>query len=358
VKENGGVPSTRLIVALGVVALAVSAFGASSGGTTPTLTGARCGSGATPAVVAGKPVCLLRGQKCSKRLDRQYHRYGFHCHTGHLAIGRKPLDIWRRKVDVGGHRLAISCRGRGSPTVVLESGAGVPSASAWTLLEHVVAKTTRVCSYDRAGVGQSEARRSPGPVPAERVVEELHRLLARAGVRPPYVLGGWSLGGFFTRLYTKRYPDDVAGLVGIDGTPIGLPGESWLNQPGRPRIDLIGGPSLPDSYYLAAAGAELAGSPELGALPLVLLTRGREPGAPAEFEALWLKWQKQVARLSTSSILVRVAKAGHGIQLDAPNLTAEAFRQVIAAVRARASLPACAATPIPRMGGTCLDPTG
>jgi pimeloyl-ACP methyl ester carboxylesterase len=357
--ENGHVSITRLLVALGLVALVISAIGASSAGTTPTLAEARCRSGTTPAVIAGKSVCLRRGQKCLKRLDRQYHRYGFHCHSGRLTrpIKPKPPEIFRRKVDVGGHRLAISCRGKGSPTVLLESGAGVPSATAWILLEPIVAKTTRVCSYDRAGLGQSEPRRPPGPVLAARVVDELHRLLAGAGISPPYVLGGWSLGGFFNRLYTKRYPAEVVGLVGVDGTPIGLPGESWLNPPGQPPIDLIGGPGLPDSYYLAAAGAELAASPDLGARPLVLLTHGREAGAPAEFEALWLKWQKQVALLSTSSILVRVDKAGHGIQRDAPNLTAEAFRQVIAAVRARASLPACAATPIPRMGGTCLDPT-
>jgi hypothetical protein len=70
-----------------------------------------------------------------------------------------------------------------------------------------------------------------------------------------------------------------------------------------------------------------------------------------------LKWQKQVALLSRSSILVRAENAGHGIQIDAPDLTVEAFRRVIAAVRAGTPLPACTATPLPRLGGTCLDPT-
>ena len=247
--------------------------------------------------------------------------------------------------------------GTGSPTVVLESGAGW-GASAWFLLQPRVAKTTRVCSYDRAGLEASDDRQPPGPVPAAKVVEELHTLLARAGVSPPYVLGGWSLGGFFNRLYAKRYPAEVLGLVLVDGTPIGLPGNEWLNPPGQPPIDLIGGKVFPDSFYLAAAGAELAASPDLGARPLVLLTHGNgPPGAPADFEALWSKWQKQVARLSTSSILVRAENAGHGIQIDAPDLTAEAFRRVIAAVRAGTPLPACAATPLPRLGGTCLDPT-
>ncbi len=78
-----------------------------------------------------------------------------------------------------------------------------------------------------------------------------------------------------------------------------------------------------------------------------MLTHGRSDGLPDDFEALWTIWQKRVALLSTSSILVRVDFAGHGIQLEAPDLTAEAFRQVIQAVRAGAPLPACAATPLP-----------
>lgn len=90
--------------------------------------------------------------------------------------------------------------------------------------------------------------------------------------------------------------------------------------------------------------------------PLVVLTRG-QPDASADLEALWLTLQKQVARLATSSILVRADRSGHAIQQQQPGLTAEAVRQVIAAARANASLPACAATPLPRLGGTCVDPT-
>jgi hypothetical protein len=182
-------------------------------------------------------------------------------------------------------------------------------------------------------------------VPATRVVEELHALLSGAGIASPYVLGGWSFGGFFVRLYTKRYPGEVVGLVSVDGTPAGLP-------PGRPDIDLVQGDR--ESFFMAAADAELAGLPDLGARPLVVLTRGRGE-APADQEALWLRLQKQLARLSTSSILARANEAGHAIQFQAPGLTAEAFRQVIAAARTQSPLPPCASTPLPRLGATCLD---
>jgi D-alanyl-D-alanine carboxypeptidase len=313
-----------------------------------------CSAGGVPARIEGKRTCLKVGQRCKRALDRRYHWYGFHCHDGRLSQTPKPPAPVFTSVDVGGHELWIACRGSGSPTVVLENGLGT-SSSDWYPVESRLALTTRVCSYDRTGM----TRPSPGaaPVPAGQVVEELHALLTGAGISPPYVLGGWSLGGFFSRLYTKRYPDEVAGLVGVDGTPIGLPGNEWLNPPGGPGLDLIGAPPGPESFYVAAAGDELAAEPGLGARPLVLLTHGRSEGAPPGFEALWSKWQKQLALLSTSSTLARADRSGHAILLEQPDLTTEAFRQVITAVRARAPLRACAATPLPRLGATCLDPS-
>jgi pimeloyl-ACP methyl ester carboxylesterase len=313
----------------------------------------RCAKGSVAAKIAGRSACLKTGQKCKRALDRHYHRYGFHCHGGRLT----KTVAFSRMIDVGGFRLAIYCRGTGSPTVVLESGGGRSSA-AWLGLEPVLARTTRVCSYDRAGLGNSDARVPPEPVQAAKVIEELHTLLRAAGISPPYVLGGWSLGGFFNRLYTKRYPDEVVGLVAVDGTPIGLPGEpSWMKPPGQPPIDLIVGPGFPDSYYYVAADAELAAAPGLGARPVVLLTHGLTGGLPDDFEALWVKWQKQVAVLSSSSMLVRAEYAGHAIQSQAADLTAEAFRLVVAAVRAKRPLAACSATRLPLLFGTCLDPT-
>ena len=80
---------SRLRVALGLAALLTLAV-ASGAGSTPQAKHARCASGAVPAVIGDKSVCLRRGQKCVKRLDRQYHRHGFHCHSGRLEGGSKP----------------------------------------------------------------------------------------------------------------------------------------------------------------------------------------------------------------------------------------------------------------------------
>lgn len=116
-------------------------------------------------------------------------------------------------VDVGGRRLNIICSGTGSPTVILEAGL-VADSAAWRLVQPAISRHTRVCSYDRAGLGFSDPAGPPRDAAA--IVDDLHALLQRARISPPYVLAGWSSGGLYTRLYQYRYPNDVVGLVEVD----------------------------------------------------------------------------------------------------------------------------------------------
>src|SRR5262249_39815549 len=122
-----------------------------------------------------------------------------------------------KKVDVGGYKLAIECYGTGSPTIVLDSGFSTPR-SAWYWVRPRLQRTTRVCSYDRAGLGESGSRPSTIRPTTGEIMGELHTLLQRAGLTPPYVLGGWSIGGFDVRYYQHLYPAQIAGLVLVDGT--------------------------------------------------------------------------------------------------------------------------------------------
>jgi pimeloyl-ACP methyl ester carboxylesterase len=103
--------------------------------------------------------------------------------------------------------------GSGSPTVILEAAADMMSAD-WGWVQPDIATRTRVCAYDRAGMGWSEA----GPLPrdARHVAHELHTLLTKANIPRPYVLVGHSAGGLYVRLYAALYPTDVAGLVLVD----------------------------------------------------------------------------------------------------------------------------------------------
>ncbi|MBV9270960.1 MAG: alpha/beta hydrolase, partial [Candidatus Eremiobacteraeota bacterium] len=119
----------------------------------------------------------------------------------------------QRMVDIGGRRLNIYCTGSGSPTVILDSGLG-GSTEVWYKVQGPISRRTRVCSYDRAGMGFSDGtttKRDPNAV-----VSDLHTLLHRAEIKPPYVLVGHSIAGLYEPLYADRYPTEVAGMVLVD----------------------------------------------------------------------------------------------------------------------------------------------
>jgi pimeloyl-ACP methyl ester carboxylesterase len=118
-------------------------------------------------------------------------------------------------VDVGGYSLHINCVGQGSPTVVLDGGSGEMSAD-WVLVQREVSDTTRVCAYDRAGMGWSEM--GPEPRDAKQISSELHALLEGANIDGPCVLVGHSFGGLYMQTYAARYPDEVAGVTLVDSS--------------------------------------------------------------------------------------------------------------------------------------------
>jgi pimeloyl-ACP methyl ester carboxylesterase len=118
-------------------------------------------------------------------------------------------------VDIGGYRLHLSCTGDGAPAVILDTGLG-GSGAGWGFVQPDVARFTRVCSYDRAGMGYSD----PGPSPrtARRIASELAELLARSGITGPVVLVGASIAGFNVRVFASDHPDRAAGLVLVDAS--------------------------------------------------------------------------------------------------------------------------------------------
>lgn len=128
-----------------------------------------------------------------------------------------------RLIDIGGYRLHLLTHGEGSPTVVMDSG--LPgTVLSWGEVQPQVASFARTCSYDRPGLGWSEA--GPEPRTVRRIVTELHSLLTRAGIGPPYILVGHSFGGLTARLFTSTYPDEVVGLVLVD--PVHP--QDWLEE--------------------------------------------------------------------------------------------------------------------------------
>ena len=276
-----------------------------------------------------------------------------------------------RMFDVGGHRLHLNCTGESPQTVLLESGLG-GGALDWSSVQPEVTKFARVCSYDRAGAVWSEA--GPSPRDAAQVVKELHTLLGSAGLRPPYVLVGHSLGGLYVQLYASRYPEEVAGVVLVDSTHEG----QWLREELPPvppyyaplmkaaapvgvvRLTLkFNRPSenIPEALAAELAAlysrtghvysvadelenmsksmAEVRESPmRLGGKPLVVLTRGRpQPSSSPEeserAERAWRELQTDLAGRSSAAKHVIAENSGHYIQFDEPGLVIDSIRQVL-----------------------------
>ena len=132
------------------------------------------------------------------------------------SLDRRMYVAPGQLVDVGGHRLHLNCAGLGSPSVILESGLG-ESAAYWGWISAAVAGDTKVCVYDRAGRGWSDPASAPQDGVA--VATDLHTLLDRGHVVGPFVLVGHSSGAEYVRIFADRYPEQVAGMVLLDGQP-------------------------------------------------------------------------------------------------------------------------------------------
>ena len=147
------------------------------------------------------------------------------------------LSPSEKMVDVGGYRLLLRCGGGpGSPTVVFVNGFdGIQDD--WDTVRQDSHKLPRMCSYDYAGTGTSEATPT-GHVSADDSVHDLATLLARAGEKPPYVLVGWSWGGLVARIFQHRYPDQAVGLVLVESSGGHLPGDTARQKTGDTTVDI------------------------------------------------------------------------------------------------------------------------
>ena len=147
-------------------------------------------------------VCLLAGAL----LGALYQALG-------MRWDRKRFPPPGRLVDVGGYRLHLLESGSGDATIVLEAGL-MSTVLSWSNLQRELAQSYRVVSYDRAGLGWSDL--GPMPRTADRMVDELHTLLRRAAIAPPYILVGHSFGGLTMPLFAAKFPDETAGMVLVD----------------------------------------------------------------------------------------------------------------------------------------------
>ncbi len=278
-------------------------------------------------------------------------------------------------VDVGGYRLHLHCIGQGSPTVVLDAGLGAFSLD-WGAVQPQIATSTRVCAYDRAGLGWSD----PGPTPRspQQFASELHALLTKGGVEGPYVLVAHSISGKTARLFASQHPDEVAGMVLVDARhehvddhrapeqlaaddaeqrqfqnmikwtarfglvrllwapawPSALPGSENLSPETRTATGVLQARPRQIENALAEGAAKmdsntlLRTAASLGATPLIVLASGQNVG----HDPIWKEAQQIMTGLSSNSRLI-IAQSGHAVHFEQPAQVVESIRQVVDAAR-------------------------
>ncbi len=265
--------------------------------------------------------------------------------TSDLLIGELIVG------DTAKYRLAMRCRGQGSPTVVLDDGVrGISGAWVRTQMPHKVATFTRVCTYDRFAVGP----RFQGPLlTAEGLAHDLHALLESLDVDAPYVLVAASFAGFKARLFAHHYPDEVAGMVFLDVAhedvnsralrllPPEAPGENKALAELRKEWS---DPTWAEEHVDWKASEEQvrAVAGPLGDMPLIVLSAGVQEWPPdfpkdlaERIDQDFIQLHADLARLSSNGTHRIVENSGHNIEEDQPEVVFDAISEVVEAVRSR-----------------------
>ncbi|MEZ5425917.1 MAG: alpha/beta hydrolase [Pyrinomonadaceae bacterium] len=276
----------------------------------------------------------------------------------------------------------INCTGKGSPTVILEAGAGGWSIH-WFEVQKELSKYTRVCSYDRLGLGWSDLGELPRTV--KKDANDLHELLIKSGEKGPFILAGHSYGGYVARTYYDSFPENIAGIALIDSAhenqweklPVAkqmldyglniarqdlekakngqLKKEDYKNgiapemlatyqeQMLQEKIHQTGVSVLENIFETAK---EVGKTKKLGDLPLLVLSAGNSFAAFLEdneknrpllqnLNAGWMEMQKDLTTLSTNSEHLISQKDSHRFNRDNPQVIVAGIEFLIHKIKSK-----------------------
>ena len=284
-------------------------------------------------------------------------------------------------IDIGGYRLHMHIEGEGTPTVILDAGAGGIGLS-WELVRPAIAKVTRVVTYDRAGLGWSDP--SPYPRDAATMALDLHTMLVNANIESPYILVGHSLGGVIARQFAAKYPSEVAGLVMVDSaheqqmkhfpeplvkmvnsmkgmftvmkliSKLGLfalkPNLVQIGDNGKLSNELVAQmrgvmassnshaeAMIAESESVYAAQTQPVST--LGNLPLIVISHGQLDANAVppslgqqvrdDYEFVWQKLQAEITSLSTRGRRIVAERSGHNVMFDQPEIIIDSILEML-----------------------------
>ena len=231
--------------------------------------------------------------------------------------------------------LAYSLAGNGSPAVVFEAGMG-DAKEIWSAVAPQVAKSTTVLTYDRAGYGASQMAFDDRS--AVEVVTDLRELLKAAGLKPPFVLVGHSLGGLYMQYFARQYPSEVAGLVLVESTHWDQQARMEKESPTTANMTKVLARTMPPHVQREFSGSALAGrqvreAPETKHIPVVVLTgTHRNLLERGKFADADYALQREVVRAYHARQII-ADRSGHYIQKDQPELVVAAVADVLTLVR-------------------------
>ena len=272
-----------------------------------------------------------------------------------VAPGDTPVD---GRFDVGGRSIRLACQGEGAPVAVIDAGMGTAPVEdpGWRGIAERVARTTRVCLYDRAGLGGSD----PAPEGTRSSLDaahDLHAALSAAGVKGPYLLVGHSLGGLHAQVFAAEYPTDTAGLVLVSTThpdqfarwlallPPPAPDEEKAVTEARAFLTNVQADPSRNEERLdmraSAAQAHRLGS--LGSKPVIVATHsprfrmvpGLSEPLAVKLEDATQRMQRELLSLSSNAHQNIAERAGHGLPHEAPEFVVDNILQGVAAVRGK-----------------------
>jgi pimeloyl-ACP methyl ester carboxylesterase len=240
----------------------------------------------------------------------------------------------QKAFDVGGRSLYLECAGKGSPTVVMDSGLG-NTHETWESVAPAVRKLTRTCTYDRANLGKSDSAGKPRT--GEDVVGDLHRLLEAAVVLPPYLLVGHSFGGLNVRLFAAQHPAEVSGMVLVDPTPTTFLHDECAFVGAALCRQLRAGwdpKNNPEGLDYVKSSAQVEAAAAMPRVPVIVLAATNhqqeaitDQGIEQRIEALWQQSERQLATEAHGRLIV--VPSGHDIQLLKPEAVIAALRSLL-----------------------------